>query len=230
METRLPRKCLTPQAITDYDLREWQRSSPGGEAGRDRTDTETGHDQRQDGRSKSFLNGHDRTRVIQAMPDAPPPAIWRARRANGWTRRTTPASPGGGADRNPRNPALVEILIETGLRVAELVALRWHLDVKLGERKGSVTSKGKGCKPRGPLPLITRSRRAFQKLRDLGPGRRREPQSSRASARTPLRGRNKPLTVRGVQELLMPLCRQAGLGAATSTPASPHARGELSES
>lgn len=63
-----------------------------------------------------------------------------------------------------RDLAIVRILINTGLRVAELVALEWR-DVQISERKGSLTVRfGKGAKWRS-IKLIPVAREAFEVLR-----------------------------------------------------------------
>jgi site-specific recombinase XerD len=68
--------------------------------------------------------------------------------------------------REGRNLPMVEVMLWTGLRVAELVALEWR-DVKLGERKGDVEVRaGKGCKPR-VVPLNLEAREAFRRLQEL---------------------------------------------------------------
>ena len=66
---------------------------------------------------------------------------------------------------NKRDLAIVRILIGTGLRVAELVALEWR-DVLISERKGAVVVRfGKGAKWRTvePLPVVVRD--AFTTLK-----------------------------------------------------------------
>jgi integrase/recombinase XerC len=68
---------------------------------------------------------------------------------------------------NKRDVAIVRILIDTGLRVAELVALEWR-DVQISERKGSVVVRfGKGAKWR-KIPLRPVTRDAFNALRAGG--------------------------------------------------------------
>ena len=65
---------------------------------------------------------------------------------------------------NKRDLAIVQILINTGLRVAELVALEWR-DVQISERKGSLMVRfGKGAKWRS-IQLIPRVRDAFTVLK-----------------------------------------------------------------
>ena len=65
---------------------------------------------------------------------------------------------------NKRDLAIVRILINTGLRVAELVALEWR-DVQISERKGSIVVRfGKGAKWR-KIKLIPITRDAFNVLK-----------------------------------------------------------------
>ena len=208
-----PEKALTPQAITDYDFREWQRHL------REEKLDKTGRTRKpatvnaKTAALKSFLQWAYGTRIIQAIPEAPPRRKLGSRAVKWLDRKEQRQLLREAArDRNPRNPAMVEILIETGLRVAELVVLRWDLDVKLGERKGTVTVQaGKGCKPRGPLPLSPEARRAFQKLRDLDPDAAPGDRVFKSQRKDPTDPeQNKPLTVRGVQELLCHYAEKLG--------------------
>lgn len=65
---------------------------------------------------------------------------------------------------NKRDFAIVQMLLNTGLRVSELVSLD-RADVEIKERKGSVKVIGKGNKER-IVPLNKESRRALQKYLD----------------------------------------------------------------
>ena len=81
---------------------------------------------------------------------------------------------------NKRDLAIVRILINTGLRVAELVALEWR-DVQISERKGSLMVRfGKGAKWRS-IQLIPRVRDAFTVLKAGG-----EPDPRAGSSRAPV--------------------------------------------
>jgi integrase/recombinase XerC len=194
---------LTPRAISEYDLREWKRHlcEEPLESGRPRKPNAINAKL---SALRSFLRWAHGQKVIAEMPETPRRQKIGARAVK-WLqpdeqRRLLRQA---ARERNPRNLPLVEILIETGLRVAELVSLRWDLDVTVSERKGLVeVRKGKGCKPRS-IPLSPKARAAFQRLRELepdaGPG---EPvfTSQRKDPARP--GRNKPLSIRGVQELL----------------------------
>ena len=72
------------------------------------------------------------------------------------------------------------LLLHTGLRVAELAALRWA-DLEIRDRSGKLTvRRGKGRKQR-TIPLNVEARNALVELRALrGPGKARR--CSRASA------------------------------------------------
>jgi integrase/recombinase XerC len=66
---------------------------------------------------------------------------------------------------NKRDLAITRILIDTGLRVAELVALEWR-DVQISERKGSIVVRfGKGAKWRTIPRLRPITRDAFTVLK-----------------------------------------------------------------
>jgi integrase len=100
-------------------------------------------------------------------------------------------------DRNAaRNLPMVEILLNTGLRVAELVELNWG-DVVLtdGGRKGELSVRaGKGCKPR-TIPLTKTARDAFRRLEELNP--RHKPTDAVFSSQ-----RRARITISGVQEVM----------------------------
>jgi integrase/recombinase XerC len=199
---------LFPGKITDYDLREFQRHLREDRldaAGRTRKPATINAKM---AAVKSFLHWAGRAKLIASVPESPRRARLGARRVK-WLDRAQQRQllREAARDRSPRNLAVVEILIETGLRVAEFVALRWDLDVRLTERKGWVTVQaGKGRKPRGPLPLSTIARNAFRRLRDLDPDAQPGDPAT-TSKRKDGDGRNKALTARGVQELL---CTYAG--------------------
>lgn len=92
----------------------------------------------------------------------------------------------------PRDLAIIKLLLNTGLRVQELCALTWR-DVMLSERRGTLTVRsGKGGKRR-QVPLNQSARSAL-----LATGYR-ESIGRRAHIFAGQRG---PLTPRGVQNLL----------------------------
>jgi integrase/recombinase XerC len=96
--------------------------------------------------------------------------------------------------------AVVTTLLNTGLRVDELVHLTWE-DVALGPRSGRARVRGKGEKVR-TVPLNAAVREALAAIR---PGPPEE-------AAGPLfRGKRGPYTDRGVRALLATLGRRAGV-------------------
>jgi integrase/recombinase XerC len=196
-----PTETLTPGAITDYDLSEWQ--------------LHLRREKLKDGRTRkpaainskvaalnSFLRWADRTGVISALPAAPQ----RRKLAKRLIKALEPEQQHqlircAARDRNKRNRPIVVILLETGVRVAELAAWEWR-DIKLRERSSTWEVKqGKGCKPRGPFPMSPKCQKAFQTLRKLDKTAGPDDRIVR-SQREYDGGRKKPLTVRGVQELL----------------------------
>ena len=93
---------------------------------------------------------------------------------------------------NKRNKAIIQLLLRTGLRVSELVALD-RQDVEISQRKGSVTVRnGKGYKYR-TVPLDKEARRYLQDYLD-----------ERRDGQDPLflSNRDRRISVRTVQEVL----------------------------
>lgn len=110
-----------------------------------------------------------------------------------------------------RNYALVQLLLQTGLRVGEVASLRVE-DVVIRERYGRVRVRlGKGEKER-EVPLNATVRRALRMYLDGRPTRRPEEPVF-------LSHRDQSLTVRAVQALLATLVRRAKL---TRIPVTPH--------
>ncbi len=110
------------------------------------------------------------------------------------------ASPHGLA---PRNVALVQLMLQTGLRVGEVTALT-HRDVHLHTRSGTVHVRdGKGRKARD-IPLNATARRAVQAYLDT---------LSDVSAPTPvfLSKRGTWLAVRSAQAVVAQLAVHAGI-------------------
>lgn len=102
-----------------------------------------------------------------------------------------------------RNYALVQLMLQTGLRVGEAAALRIG-DVTLRDRSGSVHVRhGKGLKDR-EVPLNATARRAVKQYLDERPG-------AIASAPLFLSGRNAALPVRSIQAAIAGLARRARL-------------------
>lgn len=100
-----------------------------------------------------------------------------------------------------RDYALVQLLVQTGLRVGEVGALRLA-DVELRERTGNLRVRdGKGRKER-ELPLNATVRRALRQYLDQRP-------SAGTDAPLFLSGRNAPLPVRSIQAIIRRLAERA---------------------
>jgi integrase/recombinase XerC len=105
-----------------------------------------------------------------------------------------------------RDPAVLELLRHTGLRVGELCALRLG-DVAIGERKGTLTVRsGKGGKYR-QIPLNADARRAITAYLAVRP--------ASAEERLFLGAGGRPLGPQGVADLVAKHARRAGLGEVT---------------
>ena len=103
-----------------------------------------------------------------------------------------------------RDDAILAFLINTGLRVAELVDLEWR-DLTVSERAGQVVvRKGKGRKQR-TIPLNADAREAVKQLREIAGTPNPKPESS------PWRGQTGPLSVRGVQQVVQKIGRLSGI-------------------
>ena len=110
-----------------------------------------------------------------------------------------------------RNYALVQLLVQAGLRIGEVSALRLS-DIVLRDRTGSVRVRhGKGLKDR-EVPLNTAVRRALRQYLELRPG---------TGAQDPLflSGRHAAMPVRSLQAVVTALTRRARL---TRVPVSAH--------
>jgi site-specific recombinase XerD len=108
-----------------------------------------------------------------------------------------------------RNYALVQLLVQAGLRIGEVSALRLS-DVVLRDRTGCVRVRhGKGFKDR-EVPLNTAVRRALRQYLELRPG-----------AQDPLflSSRHAAMPVRSLQAIVTALTRRARL---TRVPVSAH--------
>ena len=109
-----------------------------------------------------------------------------------------------------RNYALVQLMLQTGLRIGEVAALR-RADITLRERAGALRVRhGKGLRER-EVPLNATARRALRQVfeRDPAPARPEDPVFRST--------RNEPLPVRSIQNTIAGLVRRAGL----TRPASP---------
>jgi site-specific recombinase XerD len=102
-----------------------------------------------------------------------------------------------------RNYALVQLMLQTGLRVGEVSALRWQ-DVVLRERAGTVRVRnGKGLKER-EVPLNATARRALRQLLEQEPAAPSEAAVFRS-------GQSTTMPVRSIQNAVAALVRRAGL-------------------
>lgn len=102
-----------------------------------------------------------------------------------------------------RNTALGQLMLQTGLRVSEVAALRQR-DIQFGSRSGYVAVRaGKGLKFR-QVPLNTTARRALQAYLDTLPERT-------ADAPVFLSKRKTPLSVRAIQNVVAELACRAHL-------------------
>jgi integrase/recombinase XerC len=102
-----------------------------------------------------------------------------------------------------RNSALVQLMLQTGLRVGEVVALR-HEDLKSRDRSGSVrVREGKGRKER-EVPLNTTGRRSLGDYLDtFGPC---SPTDLLFHSK-----RGTPLSVRSIQQAIASIVTRAGI-------------------
>ncbi len=107
-----------------------------------------------------------------------------------------------------RDAALVKLMLNTGLRVGEVCALRLD-DLALSERKGAVTVRaGKGNKTR-TVPLNRLARRALQAWLDVRP----EAETDHVF----LGQRGEPLTPSALRRRIAELARRAGVQATPHT-------------
>jgi site-specific recombinase XerD len=103
-----------------------------------------------------------------------------------------------------RNYALVQLMLQTGLRIGEVAALR-RADITVRERAGALRVRhGKGLKDR-EVPLNATARRALRQVfeRDPAPARPEDPVFRST--------RGEPLPVRSIQNTIAGLVRRAGL-------------------
>jgi integrase/recombinase XerC len=102
-----------------------------------------------------------------------------------------------------RNYALVQLMLQTGLRIGEVAALR-RADITLRDRAGVIRVRhGKGLKER-EVPLNATARRALRQLYEHDPSSRPEDPVFRSA-------RNAPLPVRSIQNTIAALVRRARL-------------------
>lgn len=104
------------------------------------------------------------------------------------------------AANNPRDQAIILLLLHTGLRVQELCSLKWQ-NVLLHNSHGLlVVSKGKGNKRR-EVPLNQTACQALQILK----------YTQHQSGSYVIKGKQGPMTPRGIQQLLKKYAEKAGL-------------------
>jgi site-specific recombinase XerD len=102
-----------------------------------------------------------------------------------------------------RNYAPVQLMLQTGLRVGEVAALR-RRDIALRDRAGTVRVRsGKGLKER-EVPLNATARRALRQLLAQEP-------ATPSDAAVFRSGRNAAMPVRSIQNVIAALVRRAGL-------------------
>src|SRR5918993_478979 len=103
-----------------------------------------------------------------------------------------------------RNYALVQLMLQTGLRIGEVAALR-RADITLRERAGVLRVRhGKGLRER-EVPLNATARRALRQIFE------RDPAMARPEDPVFRSTRNEPLPVRSIQNTIAGLVRRAGL-------------------
>jgi len=102
-----------------------------------------------------------------------------------------------------RNYALVQLMLQTGLRIGEVAVLR-RRDIVLRDRAGTVRVRsGKGLKER-VVPLNATARRALRQLLEQDPGAAPEAAVFQS-------GRNASMPVRSIQNVIAALARRAKL-------------------
>lgn len=105
----------------------------------------------------------------------------------------------------PRNVAIVQLMLQTGLRVGEVAALKSE-DILIRDRSGRVTVReGKGGKAR-EIPLNSAARRALSQYLENLNGHTKDSNSHLFKSK-----RGTGLSVRGLQNMILTLVREAGL-------------------
>ena len=191
----------TAASITASDLLEWKRTLMGREL-------KPASINRKLSAARSFLAWAERSGLIAAMPQTPrqqrhtPLEVkWLDRREQLALVRVVERAG------NVRDLALVHVLIHTGLRASELVALAWK-DLEISDRKGSLTVRmGKGAKWR-QIPLNATARESFKTLGY---------QEQKGSALAVFRGQRGPMSRRGVDHILAHYAAAAGVEVSAHT-------------
>ncbi len=160
---------------------------------------------------RSFLFWAQRQGIIRKAPESPPrrklgvrPVKWLDRNQQNTLLRAA-------ARDTPRNYCIIVVLLGMGLRVDELVQLRWY-DLEIGERKGWITVRhGKGRKPRR-LPLTRESFKQIKAQKDRESPSAADDQIFRSQIKDKTRpGERKPLSIRGVQQIVGKYSAELGL-------------------
>jgi integrase len=203
---------LVPSAISGFDLDSWSRHLK-------EERLERGHKRKPAKREPTTINAKmaaltsflswaasDRIRIIGRMPEIPPREHVRKSPVAALTaaQQRELLRHASHDKRVPRNQWIIQAMLETGVRLAEFLAFRWGESVEATERTGKwQVLKGKGCRPRGWFPLSPRGLAAFKALKELapdaGPG---DPVCFSQRHEDGDSGRRRPLTVRGVQQML----------------------------
>lgn len=183
---------LTPRAVTEYHISAWQDHlvttpisprTPGGKSTRRKPATTNA----KLSALKSFLKWAGRANVIPAVPEAPPREKLGHRMVRSLERRQQQTLLSR-ASRSKRDFAVIRMLIDSGIRVAELVEVHWR-DVGM-KRGGMVSVLGKGRKPR-KVPTTPELRKALEAIR-----------GEASDDDVVFQGKRGPLTVRGIQQML----------------------------
>jgi site-specific recombinase XerD len=186
---------LGPAAITSIDLREFKAHLVGRALKPATVNAKLSA-------LRSFLAWSAKSGLIERVPDAPR-HVRKAPEEPKWLPRRELLGLLREVDRHGslRDRALFDVMLNTGVRVAELVALTWR-DVEISPRKGELTIRsGKGSKWR-TVPLNRAARDAFDNLGF--------PNKINPTAKI-FKGQRGPLTVRGIQDLVGKLGARAGL-------------------
>jgi len=202
-------KVLTPLSVNDYALQAFKDHLLGKDQG----------DGKEDGKAaatvnlalsavRSFLAWAYKQKLIIEVPQVDPvPRIadevhWLEPKERNKLLRTVAAG------RKQRDLAIVELFMNSGLRVSELNVLRWR-DIKATADKGELTVRsGKGGKWR-TVPLNKIARQALSTLQEIA-GSRYAPEAKVTWAQgDPDLG----LSVRAVQHMVQGYGKKAGIGA-----------------
>jgi site-specific recombinase XerD len=210
---------LTPRAITEYHLEGYKHHLMAHAAGKDDRDGQAPATVNSKlSAVRSYLKWALKLKHIAELPECEPvareedePKGLEKAQENALLRTVAHG-------RNRRDQAVVEILLHTGVRVGELVAICWR-DVETSPNKGTLTIRaGKGRKWR-TISLNKTARKAFATLRAMEGGAA-DPDArvfrSRPSKYHPEGG---DLSARRVENMLQRYGRKAGF----ASPLHPHA-------